>query len=308
MKKSILLFTVAALIITGCNLSGYKRAKSGLFYKMIPSEKGKQLRHGQFVKMQVNGFIHDSAFFDTRSAMPYYSVVDSAGRPYDFSEILHLMKEGDSAVTIQLVDSLLKVPGIQLPPYFRKGDKIKTCLKIVKVFDSITVAQNDYNVEAAIFKEKEDVKNAAAFEKAKKELDDFIAKNKINATQTANGVFVEVKQAGTGASADSGKIVGVKYTGTLLDGTVFDSNTDANRKDTLKFAVSSGAMIPGFDEGIKGQKLGAKLKIYIPARYGYGAQDRNVIKPFSNLIFDLEVVEVKDPAPKPITPLPNSSK
>jgi FKBP-type peptidyl-prolyl cis-trans isomerase FkpA len=306
MKKSILFLALAAMMVTGCNLSGYKHTKTGLYYKIFPSGKGKQLKAGQYVKIQVNGFIHDSAFFDTRTSMPYYGQVDSVGRPYDFSEILTLMKEGDSAVTIQMVDSLLKMPGIQLPPYFKKGDKIKSCLKIVKVFDSVTVAQADYTKEQAIFKEKEDVKNTAAFEKAKKDLDDYIVKNKINAAKTAKGVYVEVKKAGTGAPADSGKLVGVKYNGTLLDGTFFDGNMGADRKDTLQFPVSSGAMIPGFDEAVRGQKVGAVLKVYIPAQYGYGAQGRDVIKPFSNLIFDINVIDVKEVPKKNTAPLPNT--
>jgi FKBP-type peptidyl-prolyl cis-trans isomerase len=204
------------------------------------------------------------------------------------------MGVGDSAVTIQFVDTLLKFQGVQLPPYFRKGDKVKSCLKIVKVFDSLDMAQKSYNEDVAIFREKEDAKNKAGYDKAKKELDDFIAKNKINATATPKGVYVEVKEAGTGTVADSGKVAFVKYTGMLLDGKEFDSNMGPDRKDTLQFIIGAGRMIPGFEEGVKGQKQGAKLKIYIPSQYGYGAQGNNSIPPYSNLIFEVNLVQVKD--------------
>ncbi|MBI2730159.1 MAG: FKBP-type peptidyl-prolyl cis-trans isomerase [Sphingobacteriales bacterium] len=296
MKNSILFFALAALVFTGCNLSGYKHTKTGLYYKIIPSG-GKKIKAGQYVKIQVNGYVHDSAFFDTRTSMAYYGVVDSVGRPHDFSEIIHLMAEGDSAVTIQFADTLLKMQGVQLPPYFRKGDKVKSCLKIVKVFDKVEDAQASYNNDLAIFREKEEAKNTASYAKAKKDLDDFVAKNKIVAAQTPKGVYVVVKQAGTGASADSGKLVGVKYKGTLIDGTLFDSNMGPDRKDTLKFVVGDKgprSMIPGFDEAVKGQKVGTKMTIYIPAQWGYGAQGRDVIKPFSNLVFDIDVITVQD--------------
>lgn len=305
MKKSILFLALAAIVFAGCNLSGYKHTKTGLYYKIFPSG-GKKIKAGQFVKIQINGFVHDSAFFDTRTQMAFYGQVDSVGRPHDFSEIIHLMAEGDSAVTIQFVDTLMKSAGIQLPPYFHKGDKIKSCLKIVKVFDSVSTAQTSYNNDLAVFREKEEAKNTASYAKAKKDLDDYIAKNKITATQTPKGVYVTVKQAGTGASADSGMLVGVKYKGTLMDGTLFDSNMGADRKDTLKFPVSSGAMIPGFDEGVRGQKVGAKITLYIPAQYGYGAQGRDVIKPFSNLIFDIEVIDVREVPKQNTAPIPNT--
>ena len=305
MKKSILFLALAAMVFAGCNLSGYKHTKTGLYYEIFPSG-GKQLKVGQYVKIQVNGFVHDSAFFDTRTSMPFYGQVDSVGRPHDFSEIIHLMGEGDSAVTIQFVDTLMKSAGMQLPPYFHKGDKIKSCLKIIKVFDSVAPAQASYNNDLAIFREKEEAKNVASYAKAKKDLDDYIAKNKIAATQTPKGVYVEVKQAGTGASADSGKLVGVKYRGTLIDGTLFDTNIGPDRKDTLKYPVASNAMIPGFDEGVRGQKVGAKLKLYIPAQWGYGAQGRDVIKPFSNLIFDIEVIDVREVPKRNTAPLPDS--
>ena len=305
MKKSILFLALASMVFAGCNLSGYKHTKTGLYYKIF-SSGGKQLKAGQFVKIQVNGFIHDSAFFDTRKQMAFYVQVDSVGRPHDFSEILHLMKEGDSAVTIQFVDTLMKNGGLQMPPYFRKGDKIKSCLKIIKVYDKVEEAQASYNNDLAVFREKEDAKNTASYAKAKKELDDYIIKNKIVATQTPKGVYVEVKQAGTGASADSGKLVGVKYRGTLMNGTLFDTNIGPDRKDTLQYPVSSGAMIPGFDEGVRGQKVGAKIKLYVPTQYGYAAQGRDLIKPFDNIIFEIEVIDVREVPKRNTAPVPNT--
>ena len=304
MKKSVLFFALAVIMI-GCNLSGYKHTKSGLYYKIIPSGKKEPLKPGQYVKLHVMAYVHDSLFYNTHEKMPQYGMVDTVNQRYDFNEILRYMGAGDSAVTIQAIDSLLKLPNVQLPPFFKKGDKLKTTLRIIKVFDSVSVAQADYANEQAIFKEKEDAKNMAQFEKTEKELADYLAKNKINATKTASGVYVEVKQAGNGTLAENGKQAGVKYRGTLLNGKMFDSNMEPGRNDTLRFIVGGPGIIAGFSEGISGQKLGSKLNIYIPAKLGYGAAGNGDIPPFSNLIFNLDLVEVKDnkPVEQPVGPV-----
>lgn len=294
MKKSILFLLVAAFAISSCNLSGYKKTKSGLYYKII-SSGGKKLANGQFVKIYIKAYVHDSLFYNSYETMPYYNQVDSVGRPYDISEIFHLMAVGDSAVTIQAVDSIMKLPGVRLAPFFRKGDKLKTTFKVAQSFDNMEAMQKSAEADKLIAAQKAEAKNQESYDKAKKELDEYIAKNKINAVKTAHGVYVEVKQAGTGESADSGRVVGVKYRGTLLDGTLFDTNMGPDRTDTLTFPIAVGGMIQGFDEGVKGQKVGSQLRIYIPAQYGYGPQSRgDVIKPFSNLIFDINVLSVRD--------------
>lgn len=305
MKKSILFLVLAAMVFAGCNLSGYKRTKTGLYYKII-SKGGKKLKPGQYVKLQLTGYLRDSLIFDYHDAMPFYTMVDSVGRPHDLTELLHLMAEGDSAVAIQFVDSLRNKPGMQLPPFMHAGDKIKSCFKVIKTFDKVEDAQAAYNNDVAVYREKQEAKNKSSYDKSVKELEDYIAKNNIQATtKTAHGVYVVVKEQGTGAVADSGKIVGVKYRGTMLDGTFFDGNNTPDRKDTLSYPVAGGEMIPGFDEAVRGQKVGTKMTIYIPSQYGYGANGRDPIKPFSNLIFDINVVSVKDYPKQPQAPAGN---
>lgn len=295
MKRSILFLLITAVAISSCNLSGYKKTKSGLYYKIVTSGGKTPMKPGQFAKIQMIGYVHDSLFFNTNEGLPYYTPVDSVGRPHDVTELFKYFGEGDSVVVIQSVDTLAKMPGFRMPPFFHKGDKIKSCLKVVKVFNTLDEAQKSFETDKVIAAGKEEIKNKAAFEKSQKELDDYIVKNKINATKTADGLYIEVKQAGTGELADSGKIVGVKYRGTLLNGTLFDSNMGPDRKDTLTFPVGTGDMIKGFDQGIKGQRVGAQVRVYVPSKVGYGANGRgDVIKPFDNLIFDINLLSVKN--------------
>jgi FKBP-type peptidyl-prolyl cis-trans isomerase len=104
-------------------------------------------------------------------------------------------------------------------------------------------------------------------------------------------VKIEDTQVGTGAEAAPGKTVSVYYTGKLEDGKVFDSNVG---KDPLPFTVGAGQMIPGFDQGVQGMKVGGKRTITIPPSLGYGAQGAGgVIPPNATLIFEVELADVK---------------
>ena len=95
---------------------------------------------------------------------------------------------------------------------------------------------------------------------------------------------------GTGAEAVPGKTVFVHYTGKLLDGTVFDSSVG---KQPLRFVLGAGQLIPGFEIGVFGMKVGGKRTITIPPEFGYGSRDQGPIPGNSTLIFDLELVKVE---------------
>jgi FKBP-type peptidyl-prolyl cis-trans isomerase len=106
-----------------------------------------------------------------------------------------------------------------------------------------------------------------------------------------NGLkYVELK-VGDGALAESGKNVSVHYTGWLVDGTKFDSSVDRN--EPFNFRLGTGAVIRGWDEGVKGMRVGGKRKLTIPADLGYGAQGAGPIPPNATLVFDVELLGVQ---------------
>jgi hypothetical protein len=106
------------------------------------------------------------------------------------------------------------------------------------------------------------------------------------------GVKDEV--VGKGRVAKAGDEVEVHYTGTLTDGTKFDSSRDRrDGKETFKFPLGAGQVIKGWDEGVAGMKVGGKRKLTIPPSLGYGLQGRSKIPPNSTLLFDIELIAVK---------------
>ena len=94
---------------------------------------------------------------------------------------------------------------------------------------------------------------------------------------------------GTGAKPTAQNTVKVHYVGTLIDGTEFDSSVKRNEPAT--FPVSG--VIPGWTEALQLMPVGSKFKLYLPAAIAYGATGAGeVIKPFSTLIFEVELLEI----------------
>lgn len=105
---------------------------------------------------------------------------------------------------------------------------------------------------------------------------------------------LEIKDlvVGTGPEAVSGKIISVHYTGTLTDGTKFDSSVDRN--EPFEFTLGAGQVIQGWDQGFNGMKVGGKRKLVIPASLGYGAQGAGgVIPPNATLVFEVELLGIR---------------
>jgi FKBP-type peptidyl-prolyl cis-trans isomerase len=113
-----------------------------------------------------------------------------------------------------------------------------------------------------------------------------------NVVTTPSGLkYVELKE-GTGATPERGQTVEVHYTGTLEDGTKFDSSRD--RGQPFKFKIGVGQVIKGWDEGLSTMKVGGRRNLIIPPELGYGSRGAGrVIPPNATLLFDVELLGVK---------------
>lgn len=120
---------------------------------------------------------------------------------------------------------------------------------------------------------------------------EFLAKNKERAgvTTTASGLQYEILKSGSGPKATKDSTVKVHYTGTLLDGSVFDSSVE--RGEPIEFPVTG--VIPGWTEAMQLMSAGDKWKLYVPSSLAYGPQARPGIPANSTLIFEVELLEIK---------------
>ena len=113
------------------------------------------------------------------------------------------------------------------------------------------------------------------------------------AVKTASGLTYLITRKGTGVQPKVGQVVVVHYTGTLTDGTKFDSSRDSGKP--FEFPLGAGRVIKGWDEGIGKLHVGDQAILVIPPSIGYGSRGAGgVIPPDATLIFIVELVDVKD--------------
>jgi FKBP-type peptidyl-prolyl cis-trans isomerase len=128
----------------------------------------------------------------------------------------------------------------------------------------------------------------------------FFTKLKENkaVVELPSGLRYEIVKPGDGPSPKATETVKVHYTGTLIDGTVFDSSVQ--RGEPAEFQLSE--VIPGWTEGIQKMNKGGKIKLYVPPQLAYGDDGRPGIPPGSTLIFDVELLDIKATAATPTGP------
>lgn len=103
---------------------------------------------------------------------------------------------------------------------------------------------------------------------------------------------VEIIEEGDGPMPQTGDIVSVHYTGTLEDGTVFDSSVE--RGQPIEFPIGMGRVILGWDQGIMEMKVGGKRILTIPPELAYGPSGRGDIPPNATLIFEVELLDIQN--------------
>jgi FKBP-type peptidyl-prolyl cis-trans isomerase FklB len=141
-------------------------------------------------------------------------------------------------------------------------------------------------------REKMEEKNKALGEKNKKEGEAFLAENKKKegVKSLPSGLQYKVMKEGTGKAPKADDTVVCNYRGTLIDGTEFDSSY--KRGEPATFPLNQ--IIPGWTEALQLMKEGAKWQLFIPATLAYGEQSTGIIGPNSVLIFEIELISVKD--------------
>jgi len=171
---------------------------------------------------------------------------------------------------------------------FSDGQEKKDTIFTQEQIGAIMMAwQQDMSAKKAAIAEQEMAKNVKAGE-------DYLNANKAKegVIILPSGLQYKVLKAGAGESPDDNDVVKVHYTGTLIDGTVFDSSRE--RGEPIEFPVNG--VIAGWTEALKMMKPGAQYMLYIPANLAYGDKKTGPIPEGSTLIFDVELLsfEKKD--------------
>lgn len=288
MRKNFFLLSALFLmlsVLTGCSNApkGYQATDNGLYYRLFTNNGGENPQIGDLLELTMSCSVNDTVVI-----LPLTKNIIPMAEPSfwsDFVEGFSMMHKGDSASFIVDIDSsFVNLFGYNtLPPQFSSTDIMR-----------FEVRLDDFYPESEFrFRMIENIKKnyPAETEKAASELNAYLEKNGVVAQPTSTGLYYVKTQDGTGEKPSKGSTVKAHYTGYLLDGTVFD--TSIERGEPIEFVLGVGQVIPGWDEGIAMMSKGEKAVLYIPYYIAYGDRDLGVIPPFSNLVFEVELIDFK---------------
>ena len=300
MKKRIVSMAALALMMAGTLMAcseknpypGYQKNQNGLYYQFFTQNEGEKPQVGDLLEVGICIMINDTTpLIPNRQDMMKLTEPKFAG---DIMEGLAMMHKGDSASFIVNIDSTFKHLFGQptLPGEFKSTDIMRFEVKLNDFYPEKVFAQrfaNDVKTRNAerVAKLQSDYPEETA--KAAKELANYLTKNNIVVEPTESGLYYVVTEAGNGEKPEVGKPFTMHYTGKLLDGTVFDSSVE--RGQPIQKVLGVGQVIPGWDEGVQLMSKGEKGVLYIPYYLGYGERDMGDIPPFSNLIFEVELID-----------------
>jgi len=314
MKKNLIFLALAAIGLASCN-GGFKKGDHGLLYNINVDKSGTNIKTGDFVN--VNLTIKNDAdsvllsSYELGHSFPLYSRPQLPGDVFDAFTSL---SEGDSVTVKVLGDSVYKNKGQR--PFNFTGKYLTYSLKIEKVIAKGTQTDQVFHDAVANYMkgegDKMKAKEPAAIQK-------YITDNKLNVTKTATGLNYVITKPGTGPLPNAGDTVYVNYVGRFTNGKVFETSikeeaikaktySAQNPYQPISLPIGQGKVIPGWDQGIMLLNKGAKATFVIPSDLAYKDQGNQVIGPYTPLVFEIELVNIKpaDPnAPKPANPILN---
>jgi FKBP-type peptidyl-prolyl cis-trans isomerase len=171
------------------------------------------------------------------------------------------------------------------------------------ITEALNGADSPYDIQkagpaaGAFFEDKRKAMLAKLNQADHAEADAFFVrlKDNKNVTELPSGLRYEILKTGDGPYPSDTDTVTINYTGTLVNGSIFDSS--AQHGHAADFSLAPGSVIPGLVEGLGKINKGGKIRLYIPSQLAYGDNPNGPIPPGSALIFEVELVDFKPTTP-----------
>ena len=286
MKKILLL---ALVFVAGASVSTAWAGKK-------KEKKGQQAQTEQTVvtlSSSIDSLSYAAGKAATRGLIPYVQQQYALGKANDLNYAAYLA----GAQIARMVQQRI-LPGTQ-KDFEGTRDSIDSKLFIAGFVSALSNDTAHFTEDAAqqFFEQRRKADKEAVRELYKAENEKWLAENakKEGVKVTANGLQYKVLTAGTGAVPKPTDEVVVKYEGKLIDGTIFDSSY---KRDPQIAVFRCDGLIKGWTEALTMMPVGSKWELYVPQSLAYGASQVDKIKPYSTLIFTVELVEIKQPKPE----------
>ncbi|CAN5670141.1 FKBP-type peptidyl-prolyl cis-trans isomerase [soil metagenome] len=298
MKSFKIILTFGFIIVFfSCRNGNERQTKSGMKYIVYREANGKKPHAGDWVTVSmVYKEENDSVLFDSRSlgrplrfALPAPKFVGS------FEEGLLYIGEGDSATFFVNADSMFekvieKEQGV-VTHRPKSGSNLKFDVSLLRV-----QPYQEAEMEMAMDESRQ--------EKAEESmLIAYLKEKNLAFEKQPEGYYFQVKTPGKGRQINSGDLVSINYTGSLLNGVIVDNNLKSGKP--YQFIVGNSDVIRGWDIAFQKLHIGDKAMLIIPSSLAYGEEGIQrrgsltyLVPPFSTLIFDVEVLDSKASAMK----------
>jgi len=282
MKMSHYILLLISVMISACGSmnNSFKEHPSGLLYRFMEmNPSGLTPTTGDILVLSFSVYTSGGRLLESND---YYRL--QLGTPLykgDFFTGLGMIQVGDSAAfSLDAGSYYEKTRKRELPAEFKAGDPVIIHLRLKDI-----LSQEELEQERLGIYHKDETQELLL-------LQDYLRIANITETPGESGVYRVIKVKGTGKMAQPGHSLKVHYTGTTIDGKVFDSSLQRN--NPISFVLGAGQVIPGWDEAFNGMEEGTVAKLIIPSKMAYGKDGyQNIILPFSTLVFDVELIEVK---------------
>jgi len=281
-------FLVSVFFLASCGgdsqFPDFEKAESGLYYNITSSdESGRQVDIDHVVTIEMSYGTDDTLLFDSKNLeFPTQLKVSAPVYQGDVMEGFTMMKVGDEAVFKTSADSFFtKIANIDLPAFVDSASYLTFNIKMLNT-QTIEELQADRDAEAEVSKALET-----------ELIQSYLNENNITVEPKESGLYFIETAPGSGTPVERGSTIKVHYIGRLLTGEKFDASYDHSPPDPIEFALGTGRVIPGWDEGIGYMTVGSKATLIIPSNLAYGDRPPPgaIIKPYSPLVFDVELVE-----------------
>ncbi len=272
---------------------GFDRSPNGLMYKF--HSRGTDTAHpvyGEVVTVKITKRLGDSIVESTEGSFP--NGVDQYLQEPKFKgaieEGIVMMVIGDSATFLIPADSIKKLyPALDSFNRIDPGSYFAFDIKLVNIKTEELVEWEQQQKFMQYVNGRK--------EKEPKELGQYIADNHVEVSPTASGLYLTVITKGTGPVPRDGDSVVIHYTGSFLDGTIFDSSV--KRNEPWGFKVGSKRVIEGWEQAVKMMKKGTTATIILPSSLAYdstGWFDRQsrkfFIPPYTPMKFDIQLIDI----------------
>jgi FKBP-type peptidyl-prolyl cis-trans isomerase FkpA len=244
------------------------------------------------VKVQLQQYADDTLIGSTIGKMPQYVEINNELREFDYTELLSAMRVNDSAVCFFEIKDIMKRAGkdAKMPKLLENRKQVKVCFRILNKFSSEAEAMFDQEKTQNSLVGYTGMDEKAGLSIAAKSFDSLIKVLPVPPLKLEGGVYVDIKEKGTGGKIKAGQQVAVIYRGMLINGKVFEEKT---KEDPFVIHAGIGEASRGFDIAVSSLSVGDKARVYVPAPLAYGAQKvGDYIPAFSNLVFDMEIADV----------------